>query len=174
MLDAPATNSSTNAGALHETLKSLEDTPIAAAMREGKWLYPAVETLHILGFVVLVGSAAMFDLRLLGLSKRIPVKDLARHLLRWSQASIFVVVPAGLALFMSDATATWQNPAFRTKLVLLAAALLNAIIFHMYTLRSVDQWNVSSATPTTAKIAAALSLMHWIGIITAGRLIAYM
>ena len=59
----------------------LETTGLAVAMRQWLWLYPIVEIVHILGFVVLVGSVAMFDLRLLGVSPRLPVSALARHLL---------------------------------------------------------------------------------------------
>lgn len=70
-------------------------------MRESVWAYPVVETVHILGFVILVGSAAMFDLRLLGASRRLPVSETARHLLTSSRASVLVVVPSGLLLFMA-------------------------------------------------------------------------
>ena len=55
-------------------------------MRQELWLYPAVEILHIWGFVVLVGSVAMLDLRLLGLSRRVPARQLSRHLLPWTGA----------------------------------------------------------------------------------------
>ncbi|HVE66313.1 MAG TPA: hypothetical protein VNC59_07005, partial [Thermoanaerobaculia bacterium] len=82
-----------------EWLAWLERTPFAAAMRESLWLYPTVETAHIVGFVVLVGAAAMFDLRLLGFSRHLPVDGTARHLLPWSRASLLLVVPTGLLLF---------------------------------------------------------------------------
>ena len=68
-------------------LGAIEGLPVAQAMRHWLWLYPAVEIAHILGFVLLVGSIAMFDLRLLGLSKSIPVPALARHLLPWTLSS---------------------------------------------------------------------------------------
>ena len=60
----------------------LEGSAVAMAMRQWVWLYPIVEIVHIIGFVILVGAAAMFDLRLLGLSRQLPVADLAPHLLR--------------------------------------------------------------------------------------------
>jgi hypothetical protein len=56
--------------------------------------------MHIIGFVVLVGSAAMFDIRLLGMSGWLPVDATAHHLLRWSRASLLVVVPSGVLLFI--------------------------------------------------------------------------
>ncbi len=82
----------------------LEASGVAIAMREWTWAYPIVEIAHIIGFVVLVGAAFMFDLRLLGVSRSLPITDLAGHLLRWSRASLFVVVPTGFLMFMTNAT----------------------------------------------------------------------
>jgi len=70
----------------------LEATAAATAMRQSLWLYPIVEILHIIGFVVLVGSAAMFDLRLLGFSRQLPVTGMERHLLPWAAETGRVVI----------------------------------------------------------------------------------
>jgi hypothetical protein len=154
-------------------LRWVEDTAVAVAMRESSWLYPTVETLHILGFVVLVGAAAMWDLRLLGLSRRLPVTAMARHLLPWSRAGLLLAVPTGVLMFMSDATATAANPAFRLKLALIGVALLNAAAFHRWTFRSVRAWDCEVAAPIPARLAGGLSLALWVTIIACGRLIAY-
>ena len=151
----------------------LESTAVAVAMRESVWLYPAVETAHILGFVVLVGSAAMFDLRLLGLSRAIPVTALARHLLPWARAGLGLAFPTGLLLFISEATTTAANPAFQVKLALIAAAVLNAGVFHRWAFKSVKYWDRDAATPPAAKAAAIISLASWTTAIACGRLIAY-
>jgi uncharacterized protein DUF6644 len=151
----------------------LENSSLATTVRESAYLYPAVETVHIIGFVVLVGGAAMFDLRLLGATRGLPVSDTARHLLTWSRASLLVVVPSGLLLFISNATTLSINPAFRLKLVLLAAAGANAYIFHRWPFKTVTVWNREVATPAVAKISAAVSLVLWTGVITCGRFIAY-
>lgn len=71
----------------------LETSALGVAMREWAWLYPIVEILHILGFVVLVGATFMFDVRLLGLSRPLPASGMARHLLRWTRGSLLVIVP---------------------------------------------------------------------------------
>ena len=154
-------------------LRWLESTPIAAAVRDSPWLYPTIETVHIIGFVILVGAAAMFDLRLLGFSRHLPVDETARHVLPWSRASLLAVVPSGFLLFISNATDIWANPAFRLKMILLVAAGLNALVFHRWTFRSVAGWNQDRATPAKAKAAALASLVLWTGVITCGRLIAY-
>ena len=62
-------------------------------MRQWLWLYPIVEIVHIVGFIVLVGAAFMFDLRLLGLARAVPVSALADHLLRWARWALVLVVP---------------------------------------------------------------------------------
>ena len=125
------------------------------------------------GFVVLVGAAAMFDLRLLSVSRRLPVTAMARHLLPWAHLSLVLVVPSGLMMFAAHATELAENPAFRLKLVLIAAALLNAAAFHTGAFTSVGTWNQDAKTPTAAKLAAFFSLVFWTGIITCGRLLAY-
>lgn len=154
-------------------LSSLEESGFATALRASVWAYPAVETLHILGFVVLVGAAVMFDLRLLGLSRNLPVSGLARHLLRWSQASALIVVPTGLLLFAAEATTLAGSGVFRLKLVLVALAGVNAAVFHRFTFRTSTSWDRSGPTPPAARTAAFISLLLWTGVITCGRLIAY-
>jgi hypothetical protein len=159
--------------ALATLLERLEGTALATVVRESAWLYPTAELLHILGFVLLVGAAAMFDLRLLGLSRTVPVRALAGHLLPWSRTGLLVVVPTGLLMFASDATAMAANPAFRLKLLLILAGGLNALAFHLGPFRSVRDWDRGAPSPARARLAAVLSLLIWTAVIAAGRLIAY-
>lgn len=151
----------------------LESSALGVSMRQWLWLYPGVEIVHIAGFVVLVGAAAMFDLRLLGLSSRLPVAAMAAHLLPWARAALAVVVPTGLMMFVAHATEMATNPVFRLKLVLIAAALANAAVFHRWPFRSVGGWDVGVATPTAARLAATLSLVLWASVLACGRLLAY-
>ena len=152
----------------------IETSRLAALMRESLWLYPAVEIVHIVGFVVLVGAAVMFDLRLLGVSRALPASLMARHHLPWARAALLLVVPSGLMMFAAHATEFADNPAFRVKLILLAAAGLNALLFHRGAFRSVTGWETEARIPATARAAAVLSLVLWVGVITAGRLLAYL
>ena len=91
-------------------------------MRQELWLYPAVEILHIVGFVILVGSIAMLDLRLLGLSRELPVRRLAGHLLPWTLGALLVIVPTGLLMFMAHASDLIDNRAFVVKISLIGVA----------------------------------------------------
>lgn len=152
----------------------LETSAVAGTMRGSIWLYPIVEIVHIVGFVVLVGAAMMFDLRLLGVSPALPASGMARHHLPWARAALLLVVPSGLAMFTAHATDFASSPAFRVKLILLAAAGLNALIFHRGVYRSVAGWEVQAPVPITARVAAVVSLVLWLGVISAGRLLAYL
>jgi hypothetical protein len=143
-------------------------------MRQWLWLYPAVEIVHIVGFVILVGAAAMFDLRLLGVSRHLPVTAMARHHLRWARFALLLVLPSGLLMFAAHATEMSANPAFRVKLVLIAVAAANAAVFHRGIFRSVAGWDREVAAPVPARLAGALSLLLWAGVIACGRLLAYL
>jgi len=152
----------------------LEASPLATYIRHSHILYPLIETVHILGFIVLVGSAFLFDFRLLGISKKIPVTDLAKHLLPWSRRSLLLVVPSGLVLFMTQATTLSTNVVFGIKLTLILVAFANAGYFHRYTFQNVSGWDRLQPTPTAAKAAGIISLLVWTGVITCGRLLAYL
>ena len=151
----------------------LAATPVAAAMREGVWLYPLVETAHIAGFSVLVGAVAMFDLRVLVCARNLPVRALGAHLLPWAVASLLLVVPAGLLMFASQPADFLGNPTFALKLALLAIAGANAVLFHAGVYRGVAAWDVATRAPRRAQAQAALSLLLWVGVIGCGRLLAY-
>jgi hypothetical protein len=149
----------------------LESTSIAEAMRERRLLYPTVEIVHILGIVVLVGAAILFDLRLLGLSRQLSVAQLSRYVLPWARLGVLAVVPAGLLMFTANATALAGNPVFRLKLILIAAALLNALVFHWWTGKSLKTWD--TGVPVAAKVSAVVSLVIWVSVISCGRLLAF-
>jgi hypothetical protein len=120
---------------------------------------------------VLVGAVAMFDLRVLGFGRQLPVKALARHLLPWSAGSMLLVVPSGLLLFIADPLALLANRVFLLKLGLILAAGVNALAFHAGPYRHAHAW--SERAPPVAVLHALLSLALWIAVIAAGRLIAY-
>lgn len=152
----------------------LEAAPLAVYIRQSHLLYPVIEIIHIVGFIVLTGSAFLFDIRLLGVSKKIPVTDLAKHLLPWSRRSLFLVIPSGFLLFMTQATSLSDNRVFWTKLILILMAFANAGYFHRFTFQSVSAWDHFQPTPASAKAAGLVSLLLWTGVITCGRFLAYL
>ena len=114
-------------GAASAPLLALEASGLGQAMRQWLWLYPSVETVHIVGIGLLFGSIAVLDLRLLGFSKSMSVKRLASHVLPWTAASFLVahqlrsqvlpliipsVFPRGLTGNRCDIGAVQHNPVF--------------------------------------------------------------
>ena len=154
-------------------IAALESAPLAVAMRHELWLYPAVEILHIWGFVVLVGSIVVLDLRLLGLSRSVSAHALSRHVLPWTLGALVVIVPTGFLMFMAHASDFVSNRAFQVKLGLIVLAGVNAALFHTGAHGKYAQWDRDVAPPRGVKLHAAASLAIWAGVISCGRLLAY-
>ena len=147
---------------------------MGAGVRESLWLFPAIETLHLLGMTALVGTAAVFDLRLLGcVLRRERVSDLAGRLLPWTWAGFALQVVTGILLFSSEAVKVYTNPAFRVKMLLIFLAGVHALIFHWGVYRDVASWDDSGVLPAGAKVAGFVSILLWIGIVAAGRFIGF-
>jgi hypothetical protein len=158
-------------------LGAIEASSLGVAMRQWLWLYPSVEIVHITGIALLFGSIAVFDLRLLGLSRGIPVRTLAKHVLPWTAASFLLIVPSGLMMFTAHASDFIQSGVFVLKMGLILAAGLNAALFHTITFRTADVWDAEEMRklppPPSARLAGALSLLLWMSVIACGRLLAY-
>ncbi len=152
---------------------AIEASALGQAMRQWLWLYPSVEIVHVTGIALLVGSIAILDLRLLGLSRSLPVRRLAAHILPWSIASFVLIVPSGLAMFVAHAGDLISNPVFAVKMCLILLAGANAGVLHAGVLRSAEQWDVDVMPPLAARAAAAASLLLWVSVIACGRLLAY-
>ncbi len=151
---------------------ALQESALGHAMRSSPALYPAVEILHIIGFIVLVGSILALDLRLLGLARAIPIQPMAQLLLPMSRFGFLLAIGMGFLLFSADASHVVRNPAFQSKLLLIAAALVNVAIAHTGPWRRMAQWGAEA--PGGAKVTALASVLLWLGAVCAGRLIAYM
>ena len=151
---------------------ALQESALGHAMRSSPALYPAVEILHIIGFVVLVGSIVALDVRLLGLGRAIPIQPMARLLLPLSRFGFLLAISMGFLLFSADASHVVRNPAFQAKLLLIAAALVTVAIAHAGPWRRIALWGTEA--PGSAKVMALASLLLWLSVVCAGRLIAYM
>lgn len=158
-------------------LGALEASGLGQAMRQWLWLYPSVETVHLIGIGLLFGSIAILDLRLLGVSKRLPVRLLARHVLPWTAASFLLIVPSGFMMFTAHATEFIASSVFVLKMVLILAAGVNAALFHAVVAPSMDVWDSEEmrklGPPPSARVSAAVSLLVWMAVIACGRLLAY-
>ncbi|MBV9771672.1 MAG: hypothetical protein JOZ32_19025 [Bryobacterales bacterium] len=152
----------------------LDSTQLNAAMRMSNWFFPTFDTIHTLAIVLVAGTIMLVDLRLLGLSLRsVPIAELVSRIVPWTLWGFGLMFVTGGLLFSSEAVKMYYSPAFRVKLVFLAMAGLNAVIFHRTIYRDAAHWIPGAVAPARARLAGLLSLVFWIAVIAAGRAIAY-
>lgn len=152
----------------------VDSTRLNAFMRQSNWAFPICDTIHTLGIILVAGTIMLVDLRLLGLGLRsIPIAQVVDRIVPSTLSGFGLMLVSGGLLFSSEAVKMYHSPAFRIKLVLLALAGLNALIFHRTIYRDVAKWGSRSVAPARARVAGLLSLIFWIAIIAAGRAIAY-
>jgi hypothetical protein len=161
--------------ALLDLCQALEQTAVAARVRESLWLFPVLESFHLLGMTAFLALIGAFDLRLLGVTlRRVPVTELSRRIFSWAWTAFAIQVVTGLLLFSSEATKMYRNPAFRFKLLLIVLAGLNALIFRLTVYKKGGRWDANEGTPIAARLAGAVSLVVWAGVVVAGRFIGFL
>jgi hypothetical protein len=152
----------------------LASQPTSVALHESLYVWPAIESVHVLTLALFVGFAAILDLRLLDVAFRdVPVSTLARRLLPWTGFGFVLMVVSGLLVFYANPVRFYHSIFFRAKMLMLVLAGVNAWIFHAGVWLSVDEWGPARPTPTAARLAGGASLVLWTAMIFAGRLIAY-
>lgn len=149
----------------------LDAVGIGPWARGSSLIYPVVNTLHLLGLVMLVGAIGTVDLRIVGAWRSLPVAALSRALTPVAIAGLMLMVGSGTILFAADGPALAQSDIFVRKLVLIAAALANATAFRMIWGDRLQGWQGSA--PIAARGMAALSLLLWLAAGAMGRWIAY-
>ncbi|MEK0153426.1 hypothetical protein [Arthrobacter oryzae] len=152
----------------------LEDSWFAEAIRGTAYLYPMLESVHITGIALLIGPAAAFDLRLLGLGRQaLRVTTAAKHLLPLSHLGFMIAASTGVMMFLSSPSLIADRGSALWKLSLIVLAGVNILIFHRRTYRFVANWDMGRSAPIAARVAAVVSLTSWSGVTVAGRLLAY-
>jgi hypothetical protein len=129
-------------------------------------LPPIVQTVHLLGIAVVMSSVVLLDLRILGLA--LPsqgVQELTRRVMPWLWCALPVMLLSGLPFVLARPHRYFTNPVFGLKFALLLPAVALAAMLHVLGNRKPEHWG--------AKAIAAVSLLLWIGIVLAGRWIAY-
>jgi Family of unknown function (DUF6644) len=152
----------------------LEKTPLGSAIRQSPWLFSGLVAVHTLGIILTAGTISLVDLRLLGIGlRREPVSNVLAQILPWTWTGFVLMFTTGALLFCSEAVMVFNSVSFRIKMALILLAGLNALIFHKTVYRGAPAWKLEAATPSRARLSALLSLTLWIGIVSAGRAIAY-
>jgi hypothetical protein len=154
---------------LQSLVTAIQNLPLSGAMRGEtagtEWLFPIVETIHVLTLTVVFGSIVMVDLRLVGLTARgSSISRLTDETLPWTWTAWVLSAITGTLLFMSKAVTYYGNFQFRMKFVFMALAAVNMLIFHFGAYRKVAQWD-TAVPPTSARIAGALSIGFWVAVI---------
>jgi len=155
-------------------LKWLEATALAGKIRGSLYLFPLIESTHVLGLALVFGTIAIIDLRLLGIaSTQRRVTRMWSDILKWTWAAFALTALTGALMFITNATVYYHNFYFRTKMLLLALTGVNMLVFDLTARRTLHSWDKAPSAPRAGKIVAALSLAMWIGIIFMGRIIGF-
>lgn len=154
---------------------------VADYFRAYAWAWPLNEVVHFVGLCLLVGIVTMFDLRLLGVAKNLPVAPL-RRLLPWAVFGFILAVTSGL-MFVGGIEANISIHPYvvavndvwlQLKLLFIFLAGVNLLAFYVTGMsRAVDDVGPGEDAPPLAKVIAAASLILWIGVMYFGRLIPF-
>lgn len=145
---------------------TLDAAGVSQWSRASPWVYPVANIVHLLGLVMLVGGIGIVDLRTLGLWRAIPLVELSRALTPVAIAGLALQAVSGTILFAADGAALARSGTFQLKLVLIALALANALLFRRL-------WRGAEPVPFVGRAMAAASLLLWLWVGALGRLIAY-
>lgn len=155
-------------------LHAIQESDLATGIRESALVYPIIMTCHLTAIALFGGMILMTDLRLLGLAMTSrPVADVVGGLRVWKRAGFAIMVTCGALLAASKADSYYGNPYFRLKMGLLALVVVHALVFGRSVYSKAAEFDRTAQIPKRAKLAACLSLLLWIGLVCAGRWIAY-
>ncbi|HTQ56510.1 MAG TPA: DUF6644 family protein [Bryobacteraceae bacterium] len=153
-------------------LEWIESTDLSTTIREGALPYPIIGGFHLLGIALFGGMVLMTDLRLLGwaLPRRM-VSDIVQQSRPWKWAGFVLVAVTGLLLAWAEPQKLYRSPSFWIKMALLTLVGVHALVFRAGVYNNTAK--LDQAVTGRARLAAALSLLLWAGLIVSGRLIAY-
>ena len=152
----------------------LEATSLATRIRDSLFLFPILESIHVIGLALVFGTIIVIDLRLLGAaSSERSFQRVASDILKWTWAAFGLTALTGALMFITNAAVYYGNFYFRIKMLLLLLSGVNMLAFELTARRTVHQWDRARSAPAAGKTVAVLSLVIWIGVIFAGRLIGF-
>jgi hypothetical protein len=157
-----------------EWTAALEATEVATALRNSIWSYPLVNTAHILGVALLIGSVVPLDLRLLGLWGSMPLAPLRAVLTRTAGIGLGLAIIFGTLLFITRATEYAASNLFIAKMILVLLGTANTLMLRIPTQPPESQIASTRVKPSARlRVAAGISLATWLSALTLGRLIGY-
>jgi hypothetical protein len=152
----------------------LEATRVGAAIAEGRYAFPIIEGIHLIGLAGAVGLLMLIDLRLMGVfMTQVPPRQLHRQLLPYVLGGFGLVVLAGIVLLSSEATTVFASPPWPFKMAFIVLGGANALYFEFVSSRRPDALPAAGRLPAGVRGAGAASFVLWILVIVCGRLIPY-
>jgi hypothetical protein len=147
-----------------------ENTSLGEAIRDSRWLFPAIESVHLLGLALIGGAVLLVNLRLLGFGlRRQPAAQLWRDTWPWLVGSLTAMLISGAMLFFSEATKLYYHGAFWVKMI----SLLLAMLFTFTVMRKVALADPERIRPLWSRVAAVVSLVLWSTVGVCGRWIGF-
>jgi hypothetical protein len=152
----------------------LASTPLSQTIQTTEWIIPAVQTVHIVAVAAVVTSALMIDLRLFGIRwQDQTVAAVTRRFVPFIWWPLPILLATGAVLIVAEPARALQNPVFLLKMGLLAAAVGITLGYQMPLRKDARFWEISRGRRRAAQAIAAISIPFWVGIVFAGRWIAY-
>ncbi len=159
---------------INALLKGIEASVLATRIRDAVWLFPLIESAHVIGLSLVFGTILIIDLRLLGVaSTHRSFQQMSSDILKWTWAAFALTVLTGSLMFITNASVYYHNFYFRAKMLMLVLSGVNILIFELTAGRKIHRWDKDRSAPRAGKAVAALSLAIWISIIIMGRLIGF-
>ena len=158
-----------NADQLLALFEQGEASWLGQLVRTSLWLFPAIETVHLLGLCMLGGAVLLVDLRLFGLGLRTqPLAVVARGATPWLVLGVSVMLTTGFLLFLSEAVKCYHNSSFWVKMITLPIALV-------FTFAVRQRIAVKQPAPGAwnSRLLATVSLLLWFTVAMAGRWIGF-
>jgi uncharacterized membrane protein len=162
-------------GPIGSMLYAIEPTPdkFMQAMVFSKWWWTFMMIAHFLGLILIIGTVGLFDIRIMGLLKRLPIAPL-HQLLPWGMAGLGVNILTGMLAFIGQPTNYIYRGVFWFKMLSLMLLGLNAALFYMTDIfEDIGRVGPGEDASFPAKLVAASSLLLWFAVITFGRYIQF-
>jgi hypothetical protein len=152
----------------------LSDTAFSQLIQNTSWVIPGVQCIHILAIAMVMSSAIMLLLRVLGVVMRdVPTAEVARRFLPWIWYPLIVLLVSGAVLIVGEPGRSLTNSVFQLKMVLLLAAIACTLLLQRPLRTNAMFWESTAGARAGGKLIAVVSLGLWSAIIFAGRWIAY-
>jgi Co/Zn/Cd efflux system component len=148
----------------------MENSAVARLVHETLWGYPVILSGHAVGMAILVGIVLMINFRVLGFAPAVPVAAM-RPMFKVALAGLAINVVSGSMLFMASANRFFESNPFRVKAVLL---VIGGVLLWATSRQWFRAGGSATATGSEYRVLAGISVAVWIGVIVAGRLIAYL